>query len=73
MSQESFNDWGGRGCNKFVSVLGEDGTKVAPTGELFDQPPGERIRIRGKLADHVGDHVVVSPEGVVSVTSAGTI
>ena len=31
---------GWRGCNKFVSVLGGDGTKIAPTGDIFDQPPG---------------------------------
>ena len=29
-------------------------------------------RIRGKLADHVGDHVALSPEGAVLVTSPGT-
>ena len=29
-------------------------------------------RIRGKLADYVGDHVVLSPEGVILVTSPGT-
>ena len=28
--------------------------------------------VRGKLADHVGDHVVLSPEGVVLVPSPGT-
>ena len=28
--------------------------------------------IRGKLADHVGDHVVLSPEGAVLVSSTGT-
>ena len=28
--------------------------------------------IWGKLADHVGDHVVLSPEGVVLMTSPGT-
>ena len=32
---------GGRGCNKFVPVLGGDGTKTVPPGDLFDQPPGE--------------------------------
>ena len=32
---------GGRGCNKFVPVLGGDGTKRSPTGDMFDQPPGE--------------------------------
>ena len=49
---EPFHDWGrGRGCNNFFPVLGENGTKIAPTGDIF-----------GKLADHVGDHVVLSPE-----------
>ena len=31
---------GGRGCNIFVPVLGANGTKIAPTGDIFDQPPG---------------------------------
>ena len=39
--QESFNDWGGRGCRKFVPVLKGDGPKIAPPGDIFDQPPGE--------------------------------
>ena len=69
---ESFNDWGGRRCNNFVSVLRGGGTKIAPTGDIFDEPPGEMSLIRGKLADHVGDHVVVSPEGAVLVSSTGT-
>ena len=69
---EPFNDWGrGRGCNKFVPVLGRDGTKIASPGHLFDQFPGEISLIRGKLANHVRDHVVLSPEGVVSVTFRG--
>ena len=38
---ESFNDWRGRGCSKVVPVLGRDGTKIAPPGDLFDQPLGE--------------------------------
>ena len=29
----------GRGCNKFVSVSGGNGTEIAPTGDIFDQPP----------------------------------
>ena len=58
---------GGGGCHKFVPFLGGDGTKIAPLGDLFDQPPGEISRIRGKLADHVGDNVVLSPEGIVLV------
>ena len=39
---DKFNDWGGRGCNIFVPVLGGgNGTKIAPTGDIFDQPPGQ--------------------------------
>ena len=39
---EPFNDWGGgRGCNKVVPVLGGDGTKIAPTGDLFGHPPSQ--------------------------------
>ena len=49
-----------------------DGTKIAPTGDIFDEPPSEMSWIRGKLTDHVGDHVVLSPEGAVLVTSPGT-
>ena len=65
MVVESFNDWGGRGCHKFVPVLGPDGTKIAFSGDVFDQLSRKRSSIRGKLADHVGDDVVLSPEGVV--------
>ena len=32
---------GGRGCNKLVPVLGGDGTRMAPPGDLFDQSPRE--------------------------------
>ena len=53
---------GGVGFNNFVPVLREDGTKIAPTGDIFDQPHGGRSWIRGKLADHVGDNVILSPE-----------
>ena len=59
---------GGRGCNKFVPVLGGNGTRITPTGDIFDQLPGEMQWIQGKVADHVGDHVVLSPEGAVLVT-----
>ena len=62
----------GRGCNKFAPVLRGNGTKIAPIGEICVQPPGEMSWIRGKLADHVGDHAVLSPEEVVLVTSSGT-
>ena len=62
----------GRGCNKFVPVLRGNGTKIALTGDICVQPPGEMSWIRGKLADHVGDHVVLSSEEIVLVTSSGT-
>ena len=32
---------GGGECNIFVPVLSENGTKIAPTGDRFDQPPGQ--------------------------------
>ena len=70
--KESFNDWGGRGCRKFVPVLGGDGAKTAPPGDIFDQPPGKLSSIWGKLTDHVEDHAVLSAEEVVSVTTPGT-
>ena len=70
--RESFNDWGGRGCRKFVPVLGEDGTKIAPPGDIFDQPPGGMRCIRGKLADNGEGHAVQSPEWVVLITTPGT-
>ena len=71
-THDPFNDWGGRGCNKFVPVLGGNGTKIAPTWDIFDQPPGRMRLIRGKLVDHVGDNVVLHPEGAVLATSKGT-
>ena len=40
--RDQFNDWGGRrGCNIFDPVLGGNGTKIAPTGNIFDQSPGQ--------------------------------
>ena len=30
---------GGRWCNIFVPVLGRNGMKIGPTGDIFDQPP----------------------------------
>ena len=32
---------GGRECNIFVLVFGENDTKIAPTGDKFDRPPGQ--------------------------------
>ena len=65
---ESFNDGGSGECRKFIPVLGGDGTKIAPPGDIFDQPPGETSLLRGKLADHVEDHALLSPEEAVLVT-----
>ena len=31
----------GRGCNIFVPVLGGNGTKISPTGDISDQPPDQ--------------------------------
>ena len=63
---------GGRGCNIFSPVLRGNSTEIAPTGDIFDPLPGGMSWIRGKLADHVGDHAVLSPEEGVLVTSPGT-
>ena len=63
---------GGGGCNKFVPVVRRNGTKIAPTGDIFDQPPGGMSWIRGKHANHVGVNAVLSPEEGVLVTYAGT-
>ena len=35
-TMDPFNDWGGRGCTQFFPVLGGNGTKIAPTGDIFD-------------------------------------
>ena len=40
-AEDKFNDRGGRVCNIFFPVLGGNGTKIAPTGDRFDQPPGQ--------------------------------
>ena len=40
--QDQFNGWGGgRGCSTFVPVLEGNSTKIAPTGDIFDQPTGQ--------------------------------
>ena len=72
VSGDKFNDWGERGCNIFVPVLGGNGTKIAPTGEILNQPPGQMRLIWGKLAGHVGNLVVSSSDGAVLVTSPAT-
>ena len=58
-------------CNIFVPVLIGDGTKIAPTEDILDQTPGGMSWIQGKLTDHVGEHVVLSPEGVVLIAFPG--
>ena len=69
LTSDPFNDWrAGRGCNKLLPVLGVDGTKIAPTADIFVQPPAGMNWIWGKLAGHVEDHVFLSPEGAVMVT-----
>ena len=62
---------GRRGCNKICPRFGRGRHEINPTGDIFDQSLGGMISIRGKLADHVGDHVVLFPEGAVLVTSPG--
>ena len=44
----------------------------SPTGDIFDQPPGDFFLLWDTLADHLEDHVVLSSEGAVLVTSPGT-
>ena len=47
--------------------------RKAPPRDVFDQLDIEMSYIRGNGADdHVGDHVVLSPEGAVLVESPGT-
>ena len=53
-------------------VLGGDGKKISPFGDIFYHPPCERSSICSKLANNVGDHVVLSPVGAVLVLSPGT-
>ena len=66
----SFNERGEGRLENFP-VLGGDGTKTVPPGDIFDQPPCERSSIQTKFADNVGDRVVLSPEGAVMLTSPG--
>ena len=39
---ESFDDWGFGGCPKCIPALREDGTKISPPGDRFDEPPYEK-------------------------------
>ena len=40
-SSDQFNDWEGRGCNNFFPVSGGNGTEITPTGDMFDESPGQ--------------------------------
>ena len=66
---ESFNESGGR---SFFPVVRGDGTKLSSPGDIFYQPSSEMSCLRGKLADQVGDLVVLSPEGAVLATCPRT-
>ena len=59
------------GIRSIVPILGRDGPKKVPPGDVFHQSPGEISCTQGKLAGHVGDHVVLSAEGTVLVISPG--
>ena len=60
---------GGGGGN--LPALGEDGTTTALPGDIFDQTPCKRCKIRTKFADHVGDHVGPVPLRGCSVDIPG--
>ena len=62
---------GGAGVSQICPRFRGDDTKIAPPGDIFDQPSDKMSRIRDKVAHHVGDHVVLSPEGAALVTSTG--
>ena len=49
----------------------EDDTKNNPLGDILDEISDEMSLLRGELADHVEDHVVLSPEGTVFWSSPG--
>ena len=47
-------------------VLGGDGTKLSPTGDIFGHLVFcERSSNRTKVADHVGENIVLSPVGAI--------
>ena len=62
----------GGGGPKFVPTWGGGDTKKSPTGDTFDQFPGEMSQIRGKLAYNVGNYLVSSPKGAVLAATPGT-
>ena len=70
-TSEFFTGGGGGGVLNLFRVWG-GGTKNSPTGDTFDQLPGEMSQIRGKIAYNIGDYLVSSPKGAVMVSSPGT-
>ena len=51
---------------------GYDGTKKSLPGACLTKPLVKCVDFWGKLADHVGDHLILLPEGAVLVPSPGT-
>ena len=44
-------------CRKNVPVLGGDGTKIAPTVDIFDKPSGEMSSVWAKIVEYAGNLV----------------
>ena len=58
--------------SQFFPHFGRGRHERNPLGNIFDQPLGEMSWIRGKLANHVGDHIAIPLESAAMVTSLGT-
>ena len=58
----------------FLSPIWDWTARKKTPEDMFDQSQrrGEMSSFPGKLAEHIGDHVVLSLEGAVLVTSPGT-
>ena len=57
----------------FFSRFGRGRHENSLSWDVFDQPSCEKSSIRSKLADHVGDNVVLSPGGAVLLTATRRI
>ena len=55
---------------EFLHFLGGESTKIAPTGDILNQPPCERSSIRTKLADRYFQHAHFIPIVTVGKRSA---